>query len=146
MSARIRLSTRRRALTESVAPRPARAGMTLIEIMVAMLILVGVLFALGGFTARFAQASGQARLTITANELAATRLDAIRSQPSYAAINGLIGGRAVKSDFATYAESTKVTRIGGGVTDSVDYKLVTVVVRHPSMRRPVTKTTAIAAF
>ena len=50
-----------------------RAGMTLVEVIVAMMLLVGVLFGLGGFMTKFAQASGQARLTITANESEPTR-------------------------------------------------------------------------
>jgi hypothetical protein len=52
----------------------------------------------------------------------------------------------VKSDFATFSESTTVVRMGGGVTDSVDYMLVTVHLRNPSMRNVVSKTTAVAAF
>jgi hypothetical protein len=37
-------------------------------------------------------------------------------------------------------------RIGGALTDTVDYKMFTVTVTHPAMRKIVTKTTAIAAF
>ena len=123
-----------------------RTGMTLVEVIVAMLILTGVLLALGAFTVKFAQASGQARLVITANELAARRLDAVRTQPTYLAVASLAGGRTVTADFTTFSESTKVVRIGGAPTDSVDYMLVTVRMRSPSMRRVVSKTTAVAAF
>ena len=124
----------------------ARRGMSLVEVIVAMLILSGVLLALGGFMARYAQASGQAQLTITANELAAQRLDAVRTQPSYTAIGLLAGASTVKADFRYYTLETQVKRIGGGLTDSVDYRLVTVIVTQPSMRKPVSKTTAVAAF
>lgn len=135
----------RRPPLRLAVPRP-RSGMTLAEVIVAMVILTGVLLALGSFTVRFAQASGQARLVIAANELAARRLDAVRTQPTYLSVAALTGGRTVKSDFTTFAESTKVVRVGGAPTDSVDYMLVTVRVRHPSMRRVVSKTTAVAAF
>jgi hypothetical protein len=111
-----------------------------------MLILTGVLLALGGFTAKYAQASSQAHLVINANELAARRLDAVRTQPTYLAVAALKGARTVTSDFLTYSESTKVVRIGGAATDSMDYMLITVKVSNPSMRRAVTKTTAVAAF
>jgi Tfp pilus assembly protein PilV len=120
--------------------------MTLAEVIVAMLILTGVLFALGGFTAKYAQASGQVRLVIDANELASRRLDAVRTQPTYLAVANLQGTRTIKSDFGVFAESTKVVRIGGAATDSVDYMLVTVLMTHPSMRKVVSKTTAVAAF
>lgn len=120
--------------------------MSLVEVIVALLILTGVLLALGGFMAKYAQASGQAQLTITANEIAAQRLDAVRTQPTYSSISLLAGKGMVRADFKTYAIDMKVKQIGGALTDSVDYKLVTVTVTHPSMRRPVSKTTAVAAF
>jgi prepilin-type N-terminal cleavage/methylation domain-containing protein len=130
------------------AARRARKGMTLVEVIVAMLILTGVILALGAFTARYAQASGQVHLVIAANEIAATRLDAVRTQPSYTAIDSL--GKAtpdmVPSGATKFARRTQVARVGGAVTDSVDYKIVTVTVTHPSMKTVVSKTTAVAAF
>lgn len=139
-------SRRRGALAASRPVLARRRGMTLVEVIVAMMILVGVLFALGGFMTRFAQATGQARLTITANELAARRLDTVRTQASYSSIALLAGTRSVQSDFTTYTMTTVVRRVGGAPTDSVDYNLVTVIVENPSMRRAVSKTTAVAAF
>lgn len=136
--------TRTRARKASRAR--ARAGMTLVEVIVAMMLLTGVLLALGGFTAKFAQASGQTRLVISANELAARRLDAVRTQPTYAAVATLAGTRTVNSDFTSFTEATQVVRIGGAPTDSVDYMMVTVSISNPSMRRVVKKTTAVAAF
>jgi hypothetical protein len=53
---------------------------------------------------------------------------------------------SVKADASWYHLQTQVVRIGGATTDSVDYKLVTVTVTHPAMRKIVTKTTAVAAF
>lgn len=123
-----------------------RKGMTLVEVIVAMLILVAVVFALGNFSAKFTQAAGQAHLVVVANELAASRLDAIRQQPNYAAIDSLVQTDTVKSDFSAYTVKTAMTRIGGAVTDSVDYKTITVTVTHPQMKKVVTKTTAVAAF
>ena len=120
--------------------------MTLVEVIVAMMLLVGVVLVLGGFSAQFARATAQAHLIVMANELAATRLDAVRQQPSYAAVDSLVRTDTVKSDFSAYAVRTYLVRIGGGVTDSVDYKLVTVTVTHPAMKKVVSKTTAVAAF
>ena len=123
-----------------------RSGMTLVEVIVSMLILVSVVLVLGGFSAKFAQATGQAHLIVLANELAATRLDAVRQQPNYAAVDSLAHTDTVKADFSKYVMRTQVVRIGGALTDSVDYKLVTVTVTHPAMRKTVSKTTAVAAF
>lgn len=126
--------------------RRPRRGMTLVEIIVAMMLLVGVVLVLGGFSAKFAQATGQAHFVVAANEIAATRLDAVRQQPTYAAIDTMVRTDTVKADFSAYTMKTQVVRIGGAITDSVDYKLVTVTVKHPAMRKTVTKTTAMAAF
>ncbi len=123
-----------------------RKGMTLVEVIVAMMLLVGVVLVLGGFSAKFAQASNQAHLVVLANELAATRLDAIRQQPNYAAVDTLVRTDTVKADFSTYTVRTQMVRIGGAVTDSLDYKIFTVTVTHPAMKKVVTKTTGIAAF
>jgi Tfp pilus assembly protein PilV len=124
----------------------SKKGMTLVEVIVAMMLLVGVVLVLGGFSAKFAQATNQAHLIILANELGATRLDAVRQQPDYAAIDSLAQTSTVKADFSAYSVKTQVVHVGGAVTDTVDYKLVTVTVTHPAMRKTVTKTTAVAAF
>ena len=126
--------------------RRHRRGMSLVEVIVAMMLMVGVVLVLGGFSAQFARATAQAHLIVLANELAATRLDAVRQQPTYAALDSLAKTDTVKADFSQYAVKTQLLRMGGGVTDSVDYKLVTVTVTHPAMKKTVTKTTAVAAF
>lgn len=125
----------------------ARSGMTLVEVIVSMMLLVGVVLVLGAFSAQFARATAQAHLIVIANELAASRLDAVRQQPTYAAIDSLVRtDTGVKSDFSSYTMQTQMVRIGGAVTDTVDYKLLTVTVTHPAMKKVVTKTTAVAAF
>jgi type II secretory pathway pseudopilin PulG len=123
-----------------------RRGVTLVEIVVAITILTTVILVLGGFTTRFSQVSSQAHLVIAANEVAAQRLDEVRQQPSYLAVDNLQDSTVLTYDFQTFARTTRVSHVGGAVTDSVDYKMITVIVRHPSMSKPVTKTTAIAAF
>ena len=123
-----------------------RTGMTLVEVIVAMLLLVSVILVLGGFMTKFSQATGQARLVVLANELASARLDAVRQQPSYSSIDTLAHTDTVKSDFTSYTLKTQVVHIGGAVTDTLDYKMVTVTVTHPYMKKVVTKSTAVAAF
>ena len=125
----------------------ARSGMTLVEVIVSMMLIVGVVLVLGAFSAQFARATAQAHLIVIANELAASRLDAVRQQPTYAAIDSLVRtDTGVKSDFSSYTMQTQMVRIGGAVTDTVDYKLLTVTITHPAMKKVVTKTTAVAAF
>jgi prepilin-type N-terminal cleavage/methylation domain-containing protein len=139
-------TTRPRRLV-TAARLAARRGMSLVEVIVAMLILTAVILVLGGFSAKFAQANGQAHLIITANEIAASRMDEIRTQPTYASLDLLkAAGDTVKADFTSFIRKTDIKRIGGGITDTLDYKLFTVTVTHPSLKKVVKKTTAMAAF
>lgn len=124
----------------------ARRGMTLVEVIVAMLILTGVLLVLGNFSMQFTRAAAQAHLVINANEAASTRLDAVRQQPTYAAIDSLARTDTVVSDFAKYTRKTQILHVGGAVTDSVDYKIITVTVTQPQMAKKVIKSTAVAVF
>jgi prepilin-type N-terminal cleavage/methylation domain-containing protein len=125
----------------------ARRGMTLVELIVAMSLLVGVLLAMAAFTASLARSTGDARLTATATQLVADRIETVKSAPRYAAIESLyvrsenaIGGSPL------FRRATAVRRVGGTPTDSIDYKIVTVEVTHPSLSRAVRKTTVIAPF
>jgi Tfp pilus assembly protein PilV len=126
----------------------ARRGMTLVEVIVATFILTGVILVLGGFSAKFAQANAQAHLVISANDIAATRLDDARAQTSYDAIDAMQAtNEPVAADNTVFYRTTTVRRIGGVKPEDVeDYRLVTVTVSHAVMRKVVTKTTAIAAF
>jgi prepilin-type N-terminal cleavage/methylation domain-containing protein len=123
-----------------------RSGMSLIEVMVAMLLLTGVLLALGGFMTKFSQASNQANLVLLANELAVKRLDEVRQQPNYLAVQNMAGKRSVRSEGRVFTESTYVLRTGGAVLDPVDYMTVTTVILQDAMQKRVSKTTAVAAF
>ena len=126
-----------------------RTGMSLLEIVVAMAILVGVVLALGGFSMRFSQATSQAHLVVTANELASNQMDLVRArQTSYAKIgDALAGSKSVRAQYTDFTVRTQIRRVGGNAPgDSVDYKIVTVTVSHPSLRRSVVKTSVVAAF
>lgn len=121
--------------------------MTLVEVIVAMFILTGVILVLGGFSASFARANAQAHLVITANELAATRLDDARTRTSYDAIEGLTSTDDVRADNTVFQRVTTVRHVGGNTpTDVEDFKLVTVTVTHPAMRKVISKTTAVAVY
>ena len=126
---------------------PARRGMTLVEVIVAMFILAGVILVLGGFSANFARANAEAHLVITAYELAAARLDETRNQSAYSLIESLAATEQVSADNTVFDSVTTIRRVGGDQpTDVEDYKLVTVTVTHPALRKVVSKTTAITAF
>jgi hypothetical protein len=79
----------------------------------------------------------------TAADLVQDRIEYIKTAqpysalPTYAAIESSIPGHP------GYTRETDVLRTN---TSSADYTAVTVTVTHPSMLKPVTKTSIIAAF
>lgn len=132
-------------------PLSTREGMTLVEVIVSVLILTGVVLVLGSFSASFARANSQSHLLITANQIAARRLDELHTQPTYASVDGLATAAgspdSIFADNTWFREAVSIRRVGGTAsTDSVDYKLMTVTVTSPLLRKTVAKTTAIAAF
>ncbi len=124
-----------------------RAGLTLIEVIVALGILGGVLLGLGMFAVRLSQSTSAARMRVTAAQLAAQRLENAKGSPRYTAIESLwVATEANADGNVGYTRQTWVQHVGGGVTDTTDYKVVTVQVSNSQMTSNVRKTTVIAPF
>jgi Tfp pilus assembly protein PilV len=127
--------------------RRPRSGMSLLEVVIAIILLGGVLLALGAFTSAVAHTAGEARLTATAAQLVADRLETVKGGPRYSAIESLyVKTETSLPGFKDYVRRTSVRRVGGAVTDSIDYKIVTVDVSHPALDRTVRKSTVMAPF
>ncbi len=125
-----------------------RTGFTLVETVVALIILGFALLGLALFVSRMASAGTSSHLLGTANELAADRIEMIKTATIYSQIDGFAGTELTIAGTgnAGYTRQTFIRHVGGGTTDSVDYKIVTVVVANPAMTDSVRKTTIIAAF
>jgi prepilin-type N-terminal cleavage/methylation domain-containing protein len=138
--------THQRSLAHQFATR-ARRGLTLVEVIVALAILAGVLIALGMFSVRLSQSVSSSRIRIQAAQLAADRLEAVKGAPRYSAIESLyVATEASIANNPGYRRQTWVSRVGGAVTDTIDYKIVTVQVSHNQLTGNVRKTTTIAPF
>ena len=127
----------------------ARRGFSLVEVIVALTILTGSLLGLSLFVARMAHSTTNARILSTATELAADRLEQVKSATTYGAIDSLYAiteSSIPGPDYVNFSRQTLVQHVGGRVTDSVDYRIITVVVSHPSLSPSLRKTTSIAAF
>jgi prepilin-type N-terminal cleavage/methylation domain-containing protein len=137
----------RRAVGVSVDDARVRRGLSLVEVIVALGILGGVLLALGLFSARLSQATSGGRIRIAAAQLAADRLELVKTAPRYSMIESVyVATENSIPKFPGYVRRTWVQRVGGAVTDTIDYKVVTVQVTNGQMSGNVRKTTVIAPF
>lgn len=124
-----------------------RRGLSLVEVVVALSILGGVLLALGMFSARLSQSTSTGRIRIQAAQLAADRLEVVKGAPRYSAIESLyVATENTIAGNPGYSRRTWVQRVGGAVTDTIDYKIITVQVTNAQLKGNVRKTTVIAPF
>lgn len=135
----------RRVLTVHIQ-RGMRRGMTLIETMIAVVILGTALIGLGDFMAHFAHATKVAALQQRGLDLATDRVDSAEHAPTYVSLDTMAATENIAIDSTVYTRQTIVQHIGGGPTDTLDYRTVTVQVTLPTVTNPVRKTVIIAAF
>jgi prepilin-type N-terminal cleavage/methylation domain-containing protein len=124
-----------------------RSGMTLIEIMIALVILSSVMLGMGSFMAAYGHAVGTGSARAWARELVAERIEYVKGATNYTTIEPTYGGfeAAIPGD-PGFTRRTLVMRVGGMPGDRFDHKVVTVVVDGPGLTEPVRKTSMIAAF
>jgi prepilin-type N-terminal cleavage/methylation domain-containing protein len=124
-----------------------RRGVSLVEVIVALGILGGALMGMAAFAVRLAQATTKARVRATAGQLISDRLEIVKSAPRYAAIDTLYPGtEGVIPGFPGFVRQTWVSHVGGGPSDTIDYRLITVEVRNPKLGANMRKTSAIPPF
>ncbi len=130
----------------------ARYGMTIIEVMFAIVILSGVMLAMSRFGQSFTRATRNAANLAIASDLATARLQLARGHPTYTTIVSTFNGTTETSagaanpsmeGFVGYTRTTAATRTQN---DSTDYVTVTVTVNAAVLKAPVAKTAVIAAF
>ena len=127
--------------------RPTRtAGFTLVETMVAVLVLTIALLGLGRFVSDFIQGTTQSTIETVAVNVAREQIEAVRGDPVYATLEtryaGVTGG---VPGYAAMRRTTTFRHVGPPAAAGQNYKTVTVVVTDPALRRPVTMTLSIAA-
>jgi prepilin-type N-terminal cleavage/methylation domain-containing protein len=120
-----------------------RRGMTLIEVMIALVILTGALLGMGKFITSFSHATSDGALSSVASDLVLDRLETIKGSSSYAGLDGYAAIETTITGFTGYKRVTQVTRTFDATQD---YKAITVTVSNPGLNQPVKKSTIIAAF
>jgi prepilin-type N-terminal cleavage/methylation domain-containing protein len=131
--------------------RPRRAGMTIIEVLFAIVILSGVMLSLSRFGQSFTRAARNAANLAIASDLATARLEIIRGHGDYGTIVTTYGGASETSGGAAnpsmtgYDGYTRTTAAVRTQTDTTDFVTVTVTVTASVLTSPVAKTLVIAA-
>lgn len=130
-----------------------RRGMTIIEVMFAIVILAGVMLAMSRFGQAFTRAARDAANLAVASDLATARLEAIRGHTPYSTIVSTYNGTAETSatsganppmtGYTGYSRSTAAVRT---TTDTTDFVTVTVTVTAAVLSKPLRKTAVIGAF
>jgi prepilin-type N-terminal cleavage/methylation domain-containing protein len=126
-----------------------RRGFTLIEVIVALVILTIVAMSLGRFVANFSHAVTTSTVRTVAVAVAQERVDSILSAATptvYPNLVTLFDGTGA-TGFPGYPAMTRSTRVvrRTGSSPRKDYTVITVTVTEPTMGTPVSLTNAIAA-
>lgn len=125
-----------------------RRGFTLVEVLVAFVILSGVLFGMLDFTRQFTRQTTDAAFTARASDLAVQQLETVKAWRTYGTLVSTF--HATSITFATgtpYAGLTRQTlAVRTGPTATADFVTVTVIVSGNGLPAPLRRSTIIAAF
>lgn len=121
----------------------ARAGFTLIEIVLALAILLLVIVSLLTLTGKTVHVTAVSDREQAAIQLATDRTDQVRGDPDYAGLDTLYGG--TETSFPTLPGFTRKTEIAHTTSSGQDYKKVTVTVSGPGLTTPIRRTIVVAA-
>lgn len=134
--------------------RAQRSGMTLIEVIIAVMILSGVLIGLSNFTRKFQHLSTNQTALATASELATARIEYVAQYRPYSTLVATFNGTSETSTtttaqpsmtgYAGYTRTTSAVRTGPSTT--ADYVTVTVTVTNTATSTSVKKSLVISAY
>ena len=122
----------------------ARSGMTLIEVMMALVILTGALLGMGTFITKFSHTTTDGNTIAAATDLATDRLEQVKAWNKYATLETTFN--TTESGIPGYSGYVRTTQITNTVSATTNFKTVTVTVSKSTLAKPVKKTTIIAAF
>jgi prepilin-type N-terminal cleavage/methylation domain-containing protein len=122
-----------------------RKGFTLIEVIIALVLLTVVVLGMATGTGRFMHTVAEADRRGAALQLAADRLDLVLLDPDYGGLDSLYV--ATETGFATLPGMIRTTEIVlvGGSAQSMDHKKITVTVSGPGLVTAITRSATVAA-
>jgi prepilin-type N-terminal cleavage/methylation domain-containing protein len=127
-----------------------RRGMTLVEVMIAIVIMSGAMISLARFGGRFEHTTAKANDMSLASDLAVLRIEQVKAYRVYASIaptfNNVTETYTTDPVYKNFTRTTVAVRCSGCPTSTNDYVTVTVTVTGRSLVSPIAKTTIIAVF
>jgi prepilin-type N-terminal cleavage/methylation domain-containing protein len=119
-------------------------GFTLIELILAIVLLTVVLTSMTRYTAQYLHVVATSTARTMAAEIARERIGLIDMDPSYTTLANVWAG--TQTGFPGYPSMTRVTTVQRitGNNPPRDYTVVTVQVAEPTMGSPVDVTTVVA--
>ncbi len=130
--------------------RAARRGMTLIEVILAVVILSGAMLGLSKFLSQFQHTTSDSTMQYLASDLATQRVEEIKAYTVYgtlvATYNGVAETFASNPVYVGFTRTTAAVRCTGCPDGVNDYITVTVTITGNNLTAPKTKSSIIAAF
>jgi prepilin-type N-terminal cleavage/methylation domain-containing protein len=126
-----------------------RRGMTLIEVILAVVILSGAMLGLANFGRKFQHTVSTTSDTVLASDLATQRIEQIKGYRVYTTLAATFNGVTETFTDATYngfIRKTKAVRTQTVTTPMYDYITVTVTAGRDTVTAAAKKTTIIALF
>lgn len=127
--------------------------MTIIEVLFAIVILSGVMLSLSRFGQAFTRSTGDSANLALASDLAAARIEAVKSHPAYGTIVTTFdddvedaSDAGANPSMTGYAGFSRATQAARTQADTIDFITVTVTVTASVLKAPVAKTVVIGAF
>jgi prepilin-type N-terminal cleavage/methylation domain-containing protein len=121
-----------------------RRGFTLIEVMLAVVILTSVLVSVARYTGQFLHTVSTSTVRTVAAEVARERISLVDMDPSYTTMAAVWAG--TQTGFPGYPQMSRITTVSRvtGVAPVRDYTVVTVRVTEPTMGQAIDVTTVVA--
>lgn len=125
-----------------------RDGFTLVEVVVALVILSTAVLGLASTSSRLATTASSAELRALALQAVEDRVAEVRLEPRYGALDSLFDGtdsEILGTTFPGYDRVTNVTRVTTTSPVPLDYTRILVEVTGPMLTEPVQRQIVIAA-
>ncbi len=125
-----------------------RAGFTLIEMLIAIVVVVIVATSFAKFAAQYSRSMGDSSLRLVATGVATGRLELVRADPRYTRLNALYGASTAGGDttgFPDYPRMRRITTLLRDQSGQRDFTTITVKVWDPALIDTVAVTAVVAS-